>query len=74
MLHIKVTQASSFNVYSCPIKTHHSTDAQSRGLSKAVQNCVIYNYFLGKMQCFRTNISIAVAQLTHDVTSASKLR
>ena len=26
------------------------------------------------MQCFRTNISIAVAQLTHDVTPASKLR
>ena len=56
------------------MKTHHSTDAHSRGLSKAVQNCVIYNYFLGQMQCFRTKISIAVAQLTHDVTSASKLR
>ena len=55
------------------MKTHHSTDAHSRGLSKAVQNCVIYNYFLEQMQCFRTKISIAVAQLTHGVTSASKL-
>ena len=56
------------------MKTHHSTDAHSRGLSKAVQNCVIHNYFLGQMQCFRTKNSIAVGQLTHDVTSASKLR
>ena len=56
------------------MKTHHSTDANSHGISKAVQNCVIYNYFLRQMQCFRTKIPIAVAQLTHDVTSASKLR
>ena len=33
------------NIYSCPMKTHHSTDAHCRGLSKAVQNCVIYNHF-----------------------------
>ena len=46
------------------MKTHHYTYAHSRGLSKAVQNCVIYNYFLGQMQCFRTKNSIAVAQLT----------
>ena len=56
------------------MKTHHSTDAHIRGLSKAVQNCVIYYHFLGQMQCFRTKNSIAVAQLTHDVTSAPKLR
>ena len=64
----------SMYIYSCPMKTHHSTDAQSHGISRAVQNCVIYGYFLGQMQCFRTKISIAVVQLTHDVTSASKLR
>ena len=61
-------------IYSCPMKTHPSTGAHSRGLSKAVQNCVIYNCFLGQTQCFRSKFSIAVAQLTHDVTSASKLR
>ena len=36
------------------MKTHHSADAFSRGLSKAVQNCVIYIYNLVQMQCFRT--------------------
>ena len=61
-------------VYSCPMKTHHSPDAHICGLSKAVQNCVIYNYYLGHMRCFRTKISIQVTPLTHDVTSASKLR
>ena len=40
---------------------------------KCVQNCIIYNYYLGQMQCFRTKISIPVTPLTHDVTSASKL-
>ena len=45
----------------------------SCGLSKAVHNCV-YIYYLGQMQCFRTQISIVVTHLTHDVTSASKLR
>ena len=62
------------NIYSCPMKTHHSSDAHSCGLSKAVQNCVIYNYYLGQMRCFCTKISIIVTWLTHDVTSASKLR
>ena len=56
------------------MKTHHSSDAHICGLSKAVQNCVIYNYYLGQMRCFRTKISILLTLLTHDVTSASKLR
>ena len=56
------------------MKTHHSSEARICGLSKAVQNCVIYNYYLGQMRCFRTTISIRVTQLTHDVTSPSKLR
>ena len=54
-------------IYSCPMKAHHSPDAHICGLSKAVQNCAIYNYYLGQ-------ISIPVTPLTHDVTSASKLR
>ena len=54
-----------------PIKM--SQQKYSCGLSKAVQNCV-YIYHLGQMQCFRTQISIPVTLLTHDVTSASKLR
>ena len=61
-------------LYSCPMKTHHSLDAYICGLSKAVQKCAVYNHYLGQMQCFRTKISILVTPLTHDVTSASKLR
>ena len=56
------------------MKTHHSSDAHSCGLSKAVQNYVIYIYYLGKMQCFLTKISILVCPFTHDVKSAPKLR
>ena len=56
------------------MKTHLSSDAHSCGLSKVVQNCVIYIYYLGQMQWFRTIISIPVTLLTHDVTSASELR
>ena len=56
------------------MKTHHSSDTHICGLSKDVQNCVIYNYYLGQMRCFRTTISIQMTPLTHDVTSASKLR
>ena len=41
-------------LYSCPMKTHHSSDVHRCGLSKAVQNCVIYIYYLGQMQWFRT--------------------
>ena len=55
------------------MKTHHSLDAHSCGLSKAVQNGVIYNYYSGQMQCFITKISIPLTLLTHDVTPASKL-
>ena len=56
------------------MKTHHSSDARICGLSKAGQNCFIYNYYLGQMQWFLTKISIPVTLLTHDVKSASKLR
>ena len=56
------------------MKTHHYLDAHICVLSKAAQNCVIYNYYLGQMQRFRTKISIPVTPLTHGVTSASKLR
>ena len=55
-------------------ETHHSSNTHICGLSKAVQNCVIYNYYLGQMRCNRTKIPILVTPLTHDVTSASKLR
>ena len=58
----------------CPMKTHYSLDVHSCGQSKAVQNCVIYIYYLGQMQCFCTKISILVTPLTRDVTSAYKLR
>ena len=61
-------------LYSCPMKTHHSSDAHICGLLKGVQNCIIHYYHLGQMQCFRTKISIPVTPLTHDVTLASKLR
>ena len=56
------------------MKTHHSSDVHICGLSKAVQNCVIYDYYLGQMRCYRTKNSIPVTLLTHDVTSASQLR
>ena len=32
------------------MKTHHSSDADGCGISKDVQNCVIYMYYLGQMQ------------------------
>ena len=56
------------------MKTHHSSDAHICGLLKGVQNCTIYNYYLGQMQCLRTKISIQVTPFTRDVTPASKLR
>ena len=55
------------------MKTHHSSDAHICALSKAVQNCVIYNYYLGQMR-FRTKKSIPVTPLTHDVTPTSQSR
>ena len=64
---------SMLKVYSCRMKTHYSSDEHSYGLSKAVQNCVIDNYYLGQMQCFGTKISFPVSPLTPDVKSASKL-
>ena len=51
------------------MKIHHSSDAHRRGLSKAAQNCVIYIYYLGQMQCFHTKISIPAVPLPHDLTS-----
>ena len=36
------------------MKMHHSSDAHICGQSIAVQKCVIYDYYLGQMQCFRT--------------------
>ena len=36
------------------MKTHNSSDALSCVLSKAVQNRVIYSYYLGQIPCFRT--------------------
>ena len=56
------------------MKTHHFLDAHSCGLSEALYNRVIYIYYLGQMQCFRTKISIPVSPFTHDVTPTSKLR
>ena len=56
------------------MKTHHSLDAHICGLLKGVRNCIFYNYYLGQKQCFRTKNSIPVKPLTHDATSASKLR
>ena len=55
------------------MQTHHSSDAHSCSLSKAVEYCVIYIYYLGQMQCFHTKINSS-APLTHGITSASKLR
>ena len=56
------------------MKTHLSLDAHICVISKAAQICVIYNYYIGQMQCFRTKNSIPVTPSTHDITSASKLR
>ena len=38
------TDLCSCNIYSCPMKTHHSSDVHVCSLSKALQNCVIYKY------------------------------
>ena len=32
-------------IYSCPIKTHHSSYAHICGLLKGVQNCITYSYY-----------------------------
>ena len=34
------------------MKTHHSSDAHICGLLKGVQNCIIYNYYLGQNAMF----------------------
>ena len=70
----QIARKGETQLYSCPMKTHHSSDVHNCVLSKPVQNCVIYNYYLGQMRRFRTKISIPVTPLTHDVTSVSKLR
>ena len=55
------------------MQTHHSSNAHSCDLSKAVQYCVISVYYLGQMQCLHTKINSS-APLTHGITSTSKLR
>ena len=40
---LSITNGIVFELYSCPMKTHHSSDAHICGLSKAVQKCAIYN-------------------------------
>ena len=44
-----------------------SSDVLRYGLSKFLQKCAIYIYYLGQMHCFRTKNSIRVTpdQLTH---------
>ena len=42
------------DINTCPTKTHHPSDALSCGLSKIVETCVIFIYYSGQMQCFRT--------------------
>ena len=44
------------NIYSCPMETHHSSDAHSCDLSKSVQNCAINIYYLGKSNVLKQNI------------------
>ena len=56
------------------MKTSHSSDVHSCGLSKAAQNSVVDIYYLEQIQCFRTKISITSAPLPHAVTSTAKLR
>ena len=51
-------RGSGMVLYLCLMKTHHSSDALSCGLSKAVQNYSIYILYLGQMQCFRTKCLI----------------
>ena len=36
-------------IYPCPLKMHHSSDAHSCDLSNVVKNCVIYDYYSGQV-------------------------
>ena len=54
------------------MKTHHFLDAHKCGISKAVLNCAIIYITMNEM--FSHKKSIPATPLTHDVTSASKLR
>ena len=63
-----------FSVFGCPMKTQHPSDALSCDLSKVVNKCVMYIYYLLQKQRYRTKISILATAQTYDVTSASKLR
>ena len=51
-------------LYSCPLKTHHPSDALSCDLSKVVHKCVMYIDYLGQMHCFRTKITSRATALT----------
>ena len=61
-------------VCTCPLKTQHFSDVLSCGLSKAVQDCAIYIYYLGHMQRFWKKKINSSDSIKHDVKSASKLR
>ena len=45
----KLTASWAVYLYSCPIKTHHFSDALSCGLSKVVHKCVMFIDHLGQM-------------------------
>ena len=49
-----------------PVKTQHPSDAPSCGMSKVVHKWVMYIYYLGQMQHFRTKILILATALTYD--------
>ena len=56
------------------MKTQHPLDVLSCDLSKVVNKCVMYIYYLRQKQRYCTKISILATGQTYDVTSASKLR
>ena len=69
-----ISIASLNDLYSCPMKTQHPSDALSHDLSKVVNKLVMYIYYLRQKQRYCTKISILATAQTYDVTSASKLR
>ena len=46
-------------LYSLSIKTHHSLDALSCGLSQVVHKCTMYIYYLGQIVCFCIKIKLS---------------
>ena len=49
---------------------HHPLDALCCDLTKVVHKCVMYIYYLGQMQPFRTENSTRATAVTYDVTPA----